>query len=157
MAARTRVCMCAGTKRKATSTRRWSWLLTTRLTVSVWVLMLLTASRACRASVATPRRNFATRRSLAEHMPTSMASTAPTSQDGDGPSSGPSPLLGEQSYLRQQNRTGLVTYEDSRAQLGFQQPESLLIRNWRDGPGSSAHSLVAGENRMECRHRGDRR
>src|SRR5215469_2323174 len=67
--------------------------------------MPLTASRGCRASAATPRRNSATRRSLAGPMPTSMASTAPRLQDGDGRCSRPSPLLEQPAHLQGQNGT----------------------------------------------------
>src|SRR5215469_6949736 len=102
MAERTRACMYVGTRRKATSTRQWSWPSITRLIASVWLLMPLTASCGSRASVGTPRRSSATRRLLAAPTPTSMESIALILRDGDGRSSGGCPLFEEQERLRQQ-------------------------------------------------------
>src|SRR5271165_4957894 len=76
--------MCAATRRRATSTRRWSWRSTTRLIASPWLLTRLIASPNCKESGAKPRKSSGTPRSPAGPMPTRMASTVRRLLDGGG-------------------------------------------------------------------------
>ena len=54
----TTTCTCADTRRRATSTRRWNWRSTTKLTASVWRSMSSTASRNCRRIGAHAKEKF---------------------------------------------------------------------------------------------------
>src|SRR5215469_3374358 len=83
-AAKTRIFMCAATKRKAISTLRWNWPSTTRPIDSASRSTPLIAYRSSRRSAGTPRRSSATGRSLAGPTPTNMASTARRLPDGGG-------------------------------------------------------------------------
>src|SRR5579864_9047343 len=67
--------MYAATRRKATSTHRWSWRSTTRRIDSVLRSTRLTASRNCSGSARTPNKNSAISKSHADVMLTSTGST----------------------------------------------------------------------------------
>ena len=70
--------MCAATRRKGTSIRRWNWRSTTRPTASAWRLTPSTAFPNFSRSAGMPRRNSATGRS---HAGTTLTSTASTPRD----------------------------------------------------------------------------
>src|ERR1039457_6148676 len=77
--------MCAATRKKGTSIRRWNWRSTMKPTASVLRLTPSTAFPHFSALARMPRRHSVTRKSPAAGTHTNMASTPRTLRGGDGP------------------------------------------------------------------------